>query len=365
MHTTHGGKLEEFAKAYGHDLSQVLDFSTNTNLHFDLQPLRDLLRQSLEAAFRYPDPTYARLREVLALRHGVLPKNILPTNGSTELIYLIARRFRAQKALIFAPSFSEYEAACRVESLEISFEQALEKDDFVFWRPDHIDTIGLAKPAVAFVGNPNNPSGRLAAKDWLDRLALACERHGTLLVADEAFMDFVRDGEKRSLALRSMRSANILVMRSLTKVFSIPGLRIGYAIGHPRTIESLARFQPTWSLNGLAQEVAIQLVADPGKWQLALDELGQIRQRFYEALKQVPGIKIYPSDVNFLLCRLDTNIFEIQKLQEHLGRRRILVRLCSDFRGLETGCFMRLALRREEENAILIEALKESLCYAS
>lgn len=364
MHTTHGGKLEEFAKAYGHDLSQVLDFSTNTNLHFDLQPLRDLLRQSLEAAFRYPDPTYVRLRKVLALRHGVLPENILPTNGSTELIYLIARRFRAQKALIFAPAFSEYEAACRAESMEISFELALEKDDFVFWRPDHIDTIGLMKPAVVFVGNPNNPSGRLAAKDWLDRLALACERHGAFLVADEAFLDFVRDGEKRSLALRSMRSANILVMRSLTKVFSIPGLRIGYAIGHPRTIESLARFQPTWSLNGLAQEVAIQLVADPGKRLPALDELGQTRQRFHEALKLIPGIKIFPSDVNFLLCRLDTKIFEIQKLSEHLGRRRILIRLCSDFRGLERGCFMRLVVRREEENAVLIEALRESLCHA-
>lgn len=364
MQTTHGGKVEEFARAYGHDLSQVLDFSTNTNLHFDLQPLRDLLRKSVEAAFHYPDPTYARLRAVLALRHGVLPENILPSNGSTELIYLIARRFRAQKALIFAPAFSEYEAACRAESMEIAFELALEKDDFVFWRPDHIDTIGLLKPAVVFVGNPNNPSGRLAAKDWLDRLALACERHGALLVADEAFLDFVRDGEKRSLALRSMRSANILVMRSLTKIFSIPGLRIGYAVGQPRTIESLARFQPTWSLNGLAQEVAIQLAADPVKWRPAQGEMARARQRFHEALKQVPGIKIYPSDVNFFLCRLDENIFEIQILRERLGRRRILVRFCSDFRGLGAGCFMRLAVRREEENAMVIEALKESLCHA-
>lgn len=365
MHIVHGGRVEEFAKTYGHGVPQILDFSTNINLLCDLQPLRNLLQESVEAAFRYPDPTYARLREALARRHGVSSENILPTNGSTELIYLIARRFRAQKALIFSPAFSEYEAACRVESMEISFERAIEKDDFVFWRPDHIETIALTKPAVAFLGNPNNPSGKLAAKDWLERLVLACERNGTLLAVDEAFMDFVKDGDKRSAAQRSVRSSHVLVMRSLTKYFSIPGLRIGYAIGHPRTLESLSKLQPTWSLNGLAQELAIRLMTNPGSWQPALDEFGQARQRLCAALKQIDGIKVYSSDVNFLLCRLDENIFERQKFEDFMGRKGILVRFCSDFRGLETGVYIRLAVHREEQNARLIEALKEAVYRAS
>lgn len=362
MHTGHGGGIEEFSRAYGHASERILDFSTNTNLLLDLALIRGLLRQSLEAAFLYPDPTYSRLREALARRHGVRPENILPANGSTELFYLIARSRGTGKALILSPAFSEYEAVCRTESFEISFETALEKDDFVFWRPDHIEAVSAIKPAVVFVGNPNNPTGRLAAKDWLERLALTCERQRNLLVIDEAFMDFVPDGEKRSFAQKATRSPNLLTLRSLTKFYCIPGLRAGYAVGHPRIIETLAKLQPTWSVNGLAQEMALRLLSEPAL--VTNGELPLIRRQFQEALKALDGIKTYPSDVNFFLCRLDEAIFERRPLEESFGRRGLLVRLCSDFHGLEKGFYLRLAVRPSKDNAILVAALQEALCHA-
>lgn len=361
MHLGHGGRLEEFARTHGHAPEKILDFSTNTNLLLDLAPIRDILRQSLEAAFRYPDPTYGRLKEALAQRHGIRPENILPANGSTELLYLIARNCGAKKTLILAPAFSEYEAACRMESSDIAFETALEKDDFVFWRPEHIESVRLAKPAVVFVGNPNNPTGRLAAKDWLERLALACERQASLLVIDEAFMDFVSDGSKRSFAQRATRSPHILVLRSLTKFFCLPGLRIGYAVGHPRALEALAKLQPTWSVNGLAQEAVLRLPDESvGP---ASRELPAIRRRFQDELNALGGIKMYPSDVNFFLCRLDETIFERRRIDELLGRKGILVRYCSDFRGLEKGLYLRLAVRPARDNSVLIETLQEALCH--
>lgn len=362
MHTGHGGRLEDFARAYGHAADKVLDFSTNTDRLLDLAPIRELLRQTLEAAFVYPDPTYARLREALALRHGARPENILPSNGSTELLYLIARSCRGRKAFICAPAFSEYEAACRTESLDIRFEAALEKDDFVFWRPELIEAVNLTKPAVVFLGNPNNPTGRLAAKDWLERLVLACERQGSLLVVDEAFMDFVPDGDKRSLCSRAARSSHLLILRSLTKFFCLPGLRIGYAVGHPRLIESLAKFQPTWSVNGIAQETVLRLLHEsrPAK----TSDLPAARRRFQEGLRVLDGVKPYPSDVNYFLCRLDSAAFDREGVEGHLGRRGVLVRFCSDFRGLESGLFLRLAVRPPEDNAVLIETLQEALCHA-
>lgn len=362
MHIGHGGRLEEFARAHGHAPEKILDFSTNTNLLLDLAPIREILRQSLESAFRYPDPTYARLKEVLAQRHGVRAENILPANGSTELLYLIARNRSARKTLIFAPAFSEYEAACRMESGDIAFETALEKDDFVFWRPEHIESVRLTKPAVVFVGNPNNPTGRLAAKDWLERLALACESQSSLLVIDEAFMDFIPDGDKRSFAQRATRSSHILVLRSLTKFLCLPGLRIGYAVGHPDALKALAELQPTWSVNGLAQEAVFRAPDEPAR--AASRELPAIRHRFQDGLNTLGGIKTYPSDVNFFLCRLDEVVFERRRIDELLGRKGILVRYCSDFRGLEKGLYLRLAVRPSGDNAALIETLQEALCHA-
>lgn len=361
MHSGHGGRLEQFARAYGHSPETVLDFSTNTNLLQDLAPIREILKRSLKAAFVYPDPDYSRLKEALAQRHGVLPENILPANGSTELLYLIARSREQRRALILAPAFSEYEAACRTEAFEVVFENALERDDFVFWRPELIAAVSAAKPAVVFVGNPNNPTGRLSAKDWLERLALACERRSVLLVIDEAFMDFVPEASGRSFAQKAARSSHLVVLRSLTKFFCIPGLRIGYAIGHARLIDTLARFQPTWSVNGLAQEMAIGLLKDLSTNRGGLPEA---RSQFQEALRALAGVKVFPSDVNFFLCRLDESVFNGRGFAQELGRRGLLVRFCSDFRGLEKGGFVRLAVRSPSDNARLVETFREALCHA-
>lgn len=362
VHIVHGGRLEEFARAHGHAPEKILDFSTNTNHLLDRAPVRELLRRSLEAAFHYPDPEYSRLKEALALRQGVAPDCILPANGSTELLYLIARSRGMRNALILAPAFSEYEAACRAESYEMAFVTALEKDDFVFRRPEPIETIRLARPAAVFVGNPNNPTGRLADGDWLERLASACESQSSLLVIDEAFMDFVPDGDERSFVQRAARSPHIVVLRSLTKFFCIPGLRVGYAVGHPRLIETLAKFQPTWSVNGPAQETALRLLREPAP--TTNGALPALRRKFQEALKAVEGIKTYPSDANFFLCRLDEAVFERRRIEEFLGRKGVLVRFCADFRGLEKGFYVRLAVRCAADNASLVETFQEALCHA-
>lgn len=362
MHLGHGGQIELFAKTYGHKPSHILDFSTNTNPWFPHEILRRWLNESTEAMFRYPDSTSGRLKEALAGWHGVAPENIFPANGSTEVLYLLAGAFRGETALIFSPSFSEYEAAARTENMDIHFVQAYERDGFIWDQSDSIREVDRIRPRVVFIGNPNNPSGRLVPRGWMEALQQACEWNGSLLVLDEAFMNFVPGESAHSLLSKSIRSSNLLVMRSLTKFFSIPGIRLGYAVGHSRWIQALMSRQPTWSVNGLAQKVALRLLEiDTGD--SVLGTLAETRASFFAALQAVPGLKPYPSDVNFILCRLNPHVFDPQRILTYLGRKGILVRSCIDFRGLESGEFIRIAVRREEENNILVESLSEVLCH--
>jgi len=362
VNLNHGGQIEVFAKTHGLAPSQVLDFSTNVNFHFDRQWVRSVLGDCAEAAFSYPDPACRRLRDSLARRHGCSPDNILPANGATELFHLAVRSHRAGRGLIYTPAFSEYEAVCQSEGLETHFVPAREEDRFLFTRTEQIDAVEKWNPDVVFLGNPNNPTGRLADVRWLKKLVETCGRLKALLILDEAFMDFIPDGETRSFVALSGESPHLLVVRSLTKFFSIPGLRIGYALGHSEMIERLADVQPTWSVNGLAQETTINLLDRSEMRSDALDALRQAKERFVQGLEAIEGLEPYPSDVNFILCRLDSRVFEAEKLRNHLAAKGILVRFCSDYRGLEKSLFIRLAVRQEKENTLLINTLNEAVC---
>lgn len=299
----------------------VLDFSASINPLGFPPSVRRVLDRTAELVVRYPHPDARPLREALARRHQISPACILVGNGSAELIYLLVRDLRIA---VFVPAFTEYEDAA-ASAMPVPWSQ--------FPRAPNADAI--------VVGNPNNPTGHLTRPEQILRLP-------GLVIVDEAFMDFV--GDEASLVRYAAETKRVIVVRSLTKFYALPGLRLGYIVAHPKVIARLRERQPPWSVNGIAQAAGIAALEDAG---FAERTRIFIRETRDDLRHKIP-LESLPSEANFLLCRTPKD------LVEPLAERGIAVRDCSSFTGLDRN-HLRVAVRLPEENARLVSAMKEVL----
>ena len=337
----------------------VIDFSASIN---PLGPPRSvvegLTRRLQDLIEAYPDPSCRELKGALSRYTGVAVENILPGNGSTHLIYLLVRALRPGKAIIVEPSFTEYRNAlilsgARIDSLLLKEQRGfslLEGLDGL------LDLLSRGTDMV-FLANPSSPRGELLPLDVVREVACVAEREGIWLVVDEAFIDF---SEGASFAQDAVGLERAIVVRSMTKFFSLPGLRLGYVIAHKRVIEFLSSFIEPWSVNGPAQLAGVLALEDQGFPVRSRRWLGQERGRLFEALSLVDGLTPLPSDTNFLLIRIDREGVGSSRLQERLFSKGIYIRDCSSFYGLD-GRFFRIAILGGEENDRLVEALRETL----
>lgn len=351
----HGGNAESVARAVGLSSCPAveLDFSVNLNPVGAPLALRRILMQGEKTAASYPDEYAAPACAALAATHGLEVEQVVVGNGSTEIFGWIVQTFRPLKAACIAPCYGGYREVCAAHG--IPMEQA------VTLRPETSflisDLPGVPSGVdLLFIGSPNNPTGSLVPPDVLIELS---RRYPTVtIVVDASFIDFV-ETPSAVLPAGNVFPANVIVVKSLTKFFCIPGLRLGMAWGHPDTISPMRRVRLPWSVNGLSQAIAPHLYADPIYLEQSRVRTVSLRARFAEALQSVPGFTVYPSDANFLLVRLP-DAWPAPRLQKELLQRGILVRSCESFEGLGPG-YCRLAVRPENEQQQLVEALR-TLC---
>ena len=245
----HGGANIDELRALGLRPDDVLDFSASVNpLGAPPGARAAMLGVNLAA---YPDPACTELRETLARRHGVFPEQILVGNGSTELIHLTAMAClaRRKRAIIFTPTFGEYEAACQAQDADIIGIAADESAAFGWDISAAAALIAKRRPAVVFLCNPNNPTGRYLPEDDARRIAEAVGADGLLLL-DEAYLPFVA---RRWDSLPLLDMGNVALLRSMTKDYGLTALRLGYMLAPPAIIERVGRRQHSWSVNALAQ----------------------------------------------------------------------------------------------------------------
>lgn len=339
----HGGNVIAQAKKYNIPIDKIIDFSANINpLGFPYN-LQQLIIKNIKFIKNYPDLESLELKKTLANYIGVEPKNIIVGNGACELIYLISKMLSNQIILIPAPTFTEYERAFknRVRLINLS-----EADGFSLSMDKVIDNIDGA--GVVFLCNPNNPTGGLWQKE--DILKLAKE---VMVVVDEAFMEFAEN--KESVAKESAINNNLFVIRSLTKFFAIPGLRVGYGIGTQNLISELESLQPPWSINLLAQISATYVIKDKEFINKTIKLIKKEKKFLFNSLTQINYLTPYPSFANFILIKLKELTSAI--LADKLGSQGILIRDCSDFTFLNDN-FIRVAVRSRAENSKLISELK-------
>ena len=348
----HGGDVYQLARTLGLDLSQLLDFSANINPLGFPPGILGAIQAALPEIVHYPDHRGLELRQDLAAYHGLRVEQILVGNGSTELIYLVARALSPRKALIVTPAFSEYEQALEAAQAPVAFQATAEADNFTLSGP-----LNPQGADLVFLANPASPSGALLTPGLLLEVVARLEAAGVYLLLDEAFVDFV---EEASLKEQLARFPHLMILRSFTKFFAIPGMRLGYLLAAAELIRRLAAVQEPWSVNTLAQAAGRACLRDRDYLARSRVLVRQEREHLLAGLKSLPGLQPFPSEVNYLLVKIIRPDWTAASLRTALLSAKLIIRDASNFRGLEA-CFFRLAVRRREENQRLLEALRHFL----
>ncbi len=335
----HGGFIDTDG-----DRAPLLDFSANLNPYGP--PPSVLIASASADLSRYPDPDYRALRRALAARLNVDERQVLPGNGSTELLFLLSRALLSpgDTALLLTPCFGDYRAAVEAASGRIATVEAAEARGFAWDMDEVMAVIAAQRPSLIFLGQPSNPTGVYTSREDARRLAAAMP--DGVLVLDEAFVDFVAQ------PWRSPRLApNVVTVRSFTKMFTIPGLRAGYLIASRAIVERVRRQQPTWSVGAPAVAAALACLGEDPFAAASARSLRSDRAALASALTAA-GLPVVEGEANFIMVRVgDAGLVSARLLK--LG---IAVRDCASF-GLPA--YSRVAVRRTEENARLVEALRE------
>jgi histidinol-phosphate/aromatic aminotransferase/cobyric acid decarboxylase-like protein len=320
----------------------MLDFAVNVWPGARPDALQAALERALADSHRYPDGRAAT--EAIAARHGRSPDEVMLTNGACEAFWLLAHAFRPERAACVQPGFTEPEAALRAAGSEVV--HVLREPER--WR---LDPAAVPEDADCVVlGNPENPTGTLEPRETVAGLA----RRRRLLVVDESFMDFVAS-ERASLAGAS-GLAGLVVVRSLTKLWSLAGIRAGYLLAPADVVERLAAHRQPWSLNTLACAALAVCAGDRETPARVAAEVASARSELVEALRLLPGVRVWPSAANFLLLRVPDG----PRLVDALRERSVAVRPAGSFPGLDES-YVRCAVRTRDDNAVLVAALAEAL----
>lgn len=355
MPSDHGGNLRALAATAGIPPDRLVDFSASIN-PLGLSPrVEEALRAALVSVVHYPDPAASALSEALAAHHDLLREQVLPASGSTELIYLLARALVPRRALVLHPAFSEYEAALRPVGAEI--EHAV-LDPALGFAPELTSLLPrLVGQDLLVLANPNNPAGCLIPKPELLALVAAAERAGAIVVVDEAFIDFV---EEASLKKELAEFPHLLLLRSLTKFFALPGLRLGYALGSPEILARLLPWAAPWRVNSLAEAGGIAALADREYQERSRLLIPRWREELAGELEALGAFRVVPGVANYLLARIASADLAAPRLTAELLREGVAIRDCSSFCGLGPA-FVRLAVRPPAERRVLLEALARCL----
>ena len=348
----HGGNLRALSQRAGVPQDHLLDFSANINPLGPPDWLRPLIESRISDLVHYPDPESAELIEALASLHGIPTDQILVGNGATELLHLLPRALGCTSLLVPVPSYADYVEPARLLGLPVA-PLILSPDNNFAFEPDTL--IPLLRPGqLVLLGQPNNPTGRTFAAEALRRIA--AQHPATLFVVDESFIGFT-DG---SQSLQQNRPDNLLVLTSLTKLFAIPGLRLGYLTGSAQQISSLRDHLPNWTVNSIAQAVGVQAVQDADYLQRSREFVTRQRQHLVKELGRLPGLVAYPGEANFLLLRLDHPTLDAQQLADQALQHGVALRVCSNFSSLDQRYF-RVAVRTEMEQQRLVQLLRSML----
>ena len=334
----HGGNIYSSTGA----AENFLDFSANINPLGLSEKVLQALQENLRGVVNYPDANATELKNAISRRYKVSAENLILLNGAAEFFYLYFQVLRPRKVLIPVPSFSEYERAARAAGCEVEYFFLREEDNFQL----DAEKILQQKCDCIILGSPNNPTGNLISVEEVKKISDAIPT-----VLDESFIDFLNVESAKNFA-----GKNLVVVQSLTKIFALPGLRLGFAVAEKNLAEKFNAAKDVWNVNFLAQKAGVAALADE-KFLSATRNWIEVEKKFFvERLGKLP-VKIFEPTANFVLFKVQTEKVAAEILKQ-LRAEKILLRSCENFAGLD-GRFLRSAIRSREENILLLDKLQK------
>lgn len=338
MHTIHGGDI------YRNRVD--MDFSVNINPLGMPHPVETALYRAIGQCQTYPDQRADRLKAAVAGMLSVPGKYLQFGNGASELFMAIIHAVRPDKTVIPIPSFYGYEYAAQAVGSDIVYVPLRREVGFM---PDESLFDALAQDTdLLFLANPNNPTGKRMGKAYLKEVLKICKDRGIYVVLDECFIEFC--GGAYSMLSEIEEYENLLLVRAFTKLYAIPGVRLGYLVcSDGALLERVRRQLPEWNVSVFAQEAGIACAGQPAFVARTVEYVKKERQFLSDRMKGL-GLRVFSSEANFILLYSD------RPLYRQLLQRGILIRDCGNFRGLSEG-YYRIAVRNREENERLWETV--------
>ena len=335
----HGSDIYKYQKTI------IADFSSNVWYKGIPAELVKHLRNQIQNIIHYPEPDAGSLSDKIAQLHGINKQDVLITNGATEAFYLLTQVYSGFDSYIIYPSFAEYEDSCKIFNHKLHY---IGNTAFNI-------NISLDTPSLLWMGNPNNPDGTVTPPEEIEYL---CKKNpDTVFIVDEAYAELC---EKFDSVINMVNEfSNLVVVRSLTKTFAIPGIRLGYMVGPTKIIEKTKSVKIPWSVNMLAIEAGNFILSDyhnllPDK-EIVVYESKILQQE----LTNIPELEVTPSGCNYFLVRLKKG--KAADLKQYLiDKHGLLIRDASNFRGLNESHF-RIAVQRPEFNTLLVNAIKQRI----
>lgn len=353
--TNQDGNAYGFIEKQKRPQNTLIDFSASINPLGTPKMVIHEIQRDLKNLIHYPDMNATKLREKIGNVYNIDSASIVCGNGCAELIHLIPRTMGFQKVLIVQPTFSDYARACKIaRSNCIIVDHILEKKNGFVVEPEKLIDQAISSGVEAvYMCNPNNPTGRLLEKDAILGITQMLRKQKIYLIIDESFIDF-SSGESLSDAVGV--NPYLMILRSMTKFYALAGLRLGWGVFPLHIAEMLREYKEPWSVNTLAQAagiVALEEVEYRDKTQELIKKQRQVLAKGFMDI----GIEYIPSDANYYLFHSP----DAQKIAEYLASNGILVRGCSNFKGLDQS-YLRVAVKSPKDNRTLLKYLKD--CFA-
>lgn len=354
MAVKHGGNIQEISELYQIDKKELIDFSANINPLGIPQGVKATLTKGIAELVHYPDIRYHALIQSIADFHDISAEFVYPANGAAEAIFMLGRTLMLKRLLLLAPTFMEYEAAFSQQKTEFSYFN-LEQRNFQWTIAELIQSAKEQQVDGICLCNPNNPTGQMLKQSELEELSQFCQRNEIALIIDEAFVDFTR--EEYSLVSSISTNENLYIFRSLTKMFAIPGLRLGYLLSSNRAV--LAQIEAKtvpWHINTFADIAGQQALKETRFIKDSQRYIAEERRFLEKGLAQFKEVETFSSQTNFIFLRYQGS----GCLQEKLIQKNILIRNCNSFHGLSQK-YYRIAVKSRVDNKSLLDALEAIL----
>ena len=347
----HGGNIKEIERKFGIKYNKIIDFSSNINPLGVSKQVKKAIIDSMDDINKYPDISYMDLKKSIAQYEEIDKSYLMLGNGAAEVLFNILKALNPKKVLIPSPTFSEYKECADAIKSEVELYN-LKEESFFKIEEDILKKI-TKEIDLIFICNPNNPTGVLTNKELLIKILTKSKESNSIVLIDESFMDFLKKDFSMVDMLKDFN--NLIILKSLTKFFAIPGLRIGYALcSNKKIIDKTQEVTPAWNINTFADIATRVSLSDTEYIDKTIQYMENEINFLYNGLKEFKNLTVYNPSVNFIFfkCNLDID------LKDELLKYNILIRSCSNYDNLNK-YYYRVAVKSRKDNAKLIYCLND------